>query len=68
MKHKKRSPAFPLVPNKAEYCIVGDKKKRKYATKLDAELSAPAKNLQQYVCLYCGYWHNGSKTMSRTDS
>jgi hypothetical protein len=60
MKHKKRSPAFPLVPNKAEYCIIGGKKKRKYATQLDAELSAPSKDLHQYECEHCGFWHNGS--------
>lgn len=59
MKHIKRSAAFPLVPNEAEYCIVGTKKKRKYPTQLDAELNAPAKDLQQYICEYCGSWHNG---------
>jgi hypothetical protein len=59
MKHPKRSPAFPLLPNPAQYCLVGDKKKRKYATEFEAELSAPAKSLQQYVCEFCGYWHNG---------
>ncbi|NCO10309.1 hypothetical protein GW746_00855 [Candidatus Saccharibacteria bacterium] len=68
MKHKKRSPAFPLEPSKADYCLVGDKKKRKYPTQLDAELSKPAKDLQQYLCEYCGYWHNGksTSTFSRT--
>ena len=60
MKHIKRSPAFPLVPNPSEYCLVGDKRKRKYVTQLDAELSAPTKQLQQYVCEYCGFWHNGT--------
>lgn len=60
MKHRKRSPAFPLLPNKAEYCLVGEKKKRKYETQIDAELSAPAKDLQQYICEHCGYWHNGT--------
>ncbi len=60
MKHVKRSPAFPLLPNPAEYCLVGDKKKRKYPTQLDAELAAPAKTLQQYICEYCGTWHNGN--------
>lgn len=59
LKHVKRSPAFPLEPNKAEYCRVGDKKKRKYMTEVEAELSAPARSLQQYVCEFCGYWHNG---------
>lgn len=60
MKHKKRSAAYPLVPNKAEYCLVGDKKKRKYETQLDAELAAPNKTLHQYICPFCGYWHNGN--------
>lgn len=60
MKHKKRSPAFPLELNPSEYCLVGEKKKRKYATQLDAELSAPARTLEQYICEYCGYWHNGT--------
>jgi rubrerythrin len=62
MKHVKRSPAFPLEPNKSDYCLVGEKKKRKYKTQLDAVLSAPAKELQQYICDYCGYWHNGSSS------
>lgn len=60
MKHKKRSPAFPLLPNDSEYCVVGGKKKRKYETQLDAELTAPTKELQQYVCEFCGFWHNGT--------
>jgi hypothetical protein len=60
MKHKKRSANFPTVSNQAGYCYANDKKKRKYATKLDAELFAPSKNLQQYVCEYCEYWHNGT--------
>ncbi|OYW85751.1 hypothetical protein B7Z17_01760 [Candidatus Saccharibacteria bacterium 32-49-10] len=60
MKHKKRSAANPLVPNENEYCLVGDKKKRKYKLQLDAELAAPAKDLQQYICEFCGFWHNGS--------
>lgn len=60
MKHKKRSPAFPLEPNKAEYCYVGSKKKRKYLTQLDAELNAPTRELQQYICEVCGFWHNGN--------
>ena len=64
MKHKKQSPAFPLLPNEAEYCLVGEKKKRKYLTRLDAELLAPAKELNQYVCEFCGYWHNGSRNDS----
>jgi hypothetical protein len=65
MKHPKHSPAFPLVPNAAEYCIVGNKKKRKYSTQLDAELSAPVKELQQYVCAFCGFWHNGTSTIKK---
>jgi len=60
VKHVKHSPAFPLVPNPAEYCLVGNKKKRKYPTKLDAELFAPAKNLKQYECDFCGQWHNAT--------
>jgi len=60
MKHVKRSPAFPLLPDKSEYCLVGTKKKRKYKTELDAEVSAPTKELQQYVCEFCGFWHNGT--------
>lgn len=65
MKHKKRSATNPLEPNNAEYCLVNDKKKRKYATQLDAELAAPVRELQQYICEYCGYWHNGKS--SRVD-
>lgn len=61
MKHKKRSPAFPLELNRADYCLVGEKKKRKYKTQVDAELSAPAPDLQQYVCEFCGFWHNATK-------
>ncbi len=60
MKHKKRSAAFPTVINPAGYCYANDKKKRKYTSKLEAELFAPAKNLEQYVCEYCGHWHNGT--------
>ena len=67
MKHKKRSPGFPLVVNPAEYCLVGDKKKRKYVTQLDAELSAPNKALQQYVCEFCGTWHNGTSKFESAD-
>ncbi len=59
MKHVKRSPAFPLLPSPTGYCLVGENKKRKYRTQLDAELSAPIKELQQYVCEFCGTWHNG---------
>ena len=62
MKHIKRSPAFPLEPNPAQYCLVGEKKKRKYPTQLEAELSSPAKELQQYVCEFCGSWHNGKSS------
>jgi len=61
MKHKKRSPAFPLEMNPADYCLVGEKEKRKYATQLDAELSAPAPKLQQYICEFCGSWRNATK-------
>jgi len=60
MKHVKRSPAFPLLPNEADYCLVGTKKKRKYSSKLDAELFAPAKDLKQYLCENCGKWHNAN--------
>lgn len=62
MKHKKRGPAFPLLPNKDEYCRVNGKMKRKYKTETDAALNAPAKDLQQYICEFCGYWHNGKST------
>lgn len=65
MKHKKRSATFPLIPDDSEYCIVGEKKKRKYLTQLDAELNAPSKDLTQYVCEFCGYWHNGNSTRTR---
>lgn len=66
MKHPKRGPTNPLLPNDSEYCTVGDKKKRRYKTRLDAELSAPVRELQQYVCLHCGTWHNGSAKSSDT--
>jgi len=61
LKHKKRSPAYPLLPLPDQYCRVNDKLKKKYATQLDAELNAPVTGLQQYICEYCGYWHNGSR-------
>jgi hypothetical protein len=64
MKHVKRSATHPLVPSKHEYCYVGGKKKRKYTTEFDAELLAPSKELQQYVCDYCGFWHNGNSTLT----
>lgn len=68
MKHKKRSATNPLVPNALEYCAVDGKKKRKYATQLDAELSAPVPTLQQYICEQCGFWHNGnSSRVSKID-
>jgi len=67
MKHIKRSPAFPLEPNPSEYCKIGGKKKRKYATQLDAELSAPVKELQQYICEFCHYWHNGTSSFAKND-
>ena len=60
MKHKKRGPANPLIPGKHEYCYVDGKKKRRYKSELDAELSAPTNDMQQYICQYCGFWHNGS--------
>jgi len=63
MKHVKRSPAFPLLPNPAQYCLVGEKRKRKYETEFEAELSSPSKKLQQYVCEFCGYWHNGASSL-----
>ena len=62
MKHKKRGPTNPLFPSDAEYCRVDGKMKRKYATQLDAELNAPVKELQQYVCESCGLWHNGNSS------
>jgi len=62
VKHVKRSPGFPLLPNPALFCLVGEKRKRKYPTQLEAELSSPAKELQQYVCEYCGFWHNGKSS------
>ncbi|MBC7565009.1 hypothetical protein H7100_02125 [Candidatus Saccharibacteria bacterium] len=65
MKHKKRGPAFPLLPNESEYCYVGDKKKRKYETELDAELTSPSKMLHQYICDFCGHWHNGNSTFPK---
>lgn len=65
MKHKKRSPAYPLLPNESEYCDVDGKKKRKYEAELDAELTSPSKDLQQYVCAFCGHWHNGNSTLPR---
>lgn len=64
MKHKKRSAMNPLLPNAAEYCFVGGKKKRKYASQLDAELAAPSKQLQQYICEYCATWHNGNGSLT----
>jgi rubrerythrin len=63
MKHKKRSATFPLLPNDNEYCIIDNKKKRKYTSQLEAELSAPAKDLQQYICPFCGFWHNGTNSL-----
>lgn len=60
MKHKKRSATHPLVPNDAEYCVIDDKRKRKYKTQVDAELQAPAPGLSQYLCEACGFWHNGN--------
>ncbi len=65
MKHKKRSPANPLLPNPSDYCYAGGKKKRKYKSQLEAELFAPNHDLQQYVCNYCGFWHNGNSKAKR---
>jgi len=66
MKHIKRSPSFPLLPNPAEYCIVGEKKKRKYYSQIEAELSSPARSLEQYICEFCGYWHNGKSSFKKS--
>jgi len=62
MKHKKQGPANPLIPNESEYCVVDGKKKRKYDSRLDAELFAPAPDLHQYICEFCGQWHNGNSS------
>jgi len=64
MKHKKRNATHPLEPNKDEYCYANDKVKRKYKSELDASLNAPGRKLQQYICEYCGYWHNGNSNAS----
>jgi hypothetical protein len=63
MKHKKRSPSFPLEPSPEEYCFASGKRKKKYDTQLDAELNAPVRTLQQYVCEFCGHWHNGKSSL-----
>lgn len=60
MKHKKRSAAYPLQPNPNDYCIVDEKLKKKYRTEIDAALNAPKQTLTQYVCEFCGFWHNGT--------
>jgi len=60
MKHKKRGPANPLQDSPKEWCYANGKKKKKYQTKLDAEIFAPHRDLEQYICEYCGYWHNGN--------
>ncbi len=65
MKHKKQGPTHPLLPNEAEYCYAGGKKKRKYPSELDAELSAPVPDLSQYICEYCSYWHNGKSNQKQ---
>lgn len=62
MKHKKRGATNPLQPNPSNYCYANGKKKRKYQTKLEAEIFAPTHKLQQYVCEYCGFWHNGNSS------
>ncbi len=59
MKHPKRSARFPTQIHTSEYCTIDAKVKRKYPTKLDAELAAPVRDLDQYVCEHCGFWHNG---------
>jgi rubrerythrin len=66
VKHPKRSPAFPLLPNPALFCLVGEKRKRKYPTRLEAELSSPAKELDQYICEFCGFWHNGKSSRKQS--
>lgn len=63
MKHKKRGPAHPLLPDPSEYCEIDGKVKRRYATQIDAELNAPSRDLQQYICDTCGSWHNGSSSL-----
>ncbi len=60
MKHKKRSPMQPLLPNPSDYCTIDKKVKRKYLNPLDAELFAPSREVEQYQCEVCGYWHNGT--------
>jgi rubrerythrin len=64
MKHKKRSAAYPLQQNPNDYCTVGEKIKKKYRTELDAALNAPKPTLTQYVCKFCGFWHNGTSKIS----
>lgn len=68
MKHKKRSATHPLLPNESVYCTVDGKKKRKYTDEVDAEVHAPSRELQQYVCKTCGYWHNGSSSLTKLTS
>jgi len=63
VKHPKRSAGNILTPLKTEYCYVDGKKKRKYKTQLDAELNAPKRSLNQYVCEHCGFWHNGNSKL-----
>lgn len=65
MKHKKRSAGYPTEINKSEYCLLDHKIKRKYKTQLDAELSAVSKEQQQYICQFCGFWHNGRSSRSQ---
>lgn len=60
MKHKKRSAAYPLQQNPNDYCTVDEKVKKKYRTEIDAALNAPKQTLTQYVCEFCGFWHNGT--------
>lgn len=62
MKHIKRAATNPLQPNPSEYCVVDGKKKRKYASEIEAELSSPARELHQYICQHCNSWHNGKSS------
>lgn len=68
MKHSKRGATTPLQPNPADYCYARGKKKRKYKTKLEAEIFAPNHNLEQYVCEYCGFWHNGNSSLKNKNN
>jgi len=65
MKHKNRSATHPLEPNPDEYCRAAGKIKRKYKSELEAALNAPTRELQQYICEFCGFWHNGNGSKPR---